>query len=261
MTTARWREDNWGPPCQPMSGRVTVGAAERMACDSRAVPAFAAMAAIVAWHGYPVLSGQTGIFNCRHIGNDESRPWSAHAWGTAVDLNWKQNPDGNRLVTNIPAALRDDLHALRCRNGNPVFRWGGDWDRDPRTGHSYYDAMHWELICTPEDLQSGLVLPAHITRGRTMRIAGSNRYATSVAIARHRFAAPAVVYLAATGSPEASQAVFDDGPTLLVDTDTVTTEVMEYVADVKPLAVIAVGGVGVVSEAVADRVRRAAGIG
>lgn len=96
--------------------------------------------------------------NCRHIGNDPKRPWSAHAWGIALDINWKQNPDGSRLVTNMPKGMVDDLEALTCFNGQPLLRWGGDWDRDERTSHSYYDAMHFELISTPEEISQGVIV-------------------------------------------------------------------------------------------------------
>lgn len=103
--------------------------------------------------------GDSGMYNCRHIGNDPDRPWSTHAWAGALDANWRTNPDGSRLITDMPVAMRDDLHALRTKSGAPVFRWGGDWDRDPRTDHSYYDAMHWEIAATPAEIASGILDP------------------------------------------------------------------------------------------------------
>lgn len=131
--------------------------------DHRIVGAVQALnEVLVKRHGYDVHptypTGDTGSYNCRHIGNDSSRPWSSHAWATAIDVNWNQNPDGSRLRTNIPRAAIDDIHRISTKNGAPVWRWGGDWDRDPRTDHSYYDAMHFEIHATPQELSTGIIV-------------------------------------------------------------------------------------------------------
>lgn len=157
-----WFKEHWGQPCRPQ--RVTVRLnGHPFSVDDRAKEAWWAWEGIRAKHGYdlhpPYPEGDSGTYNCRHIGNDASRPWSTHAWAAALDANWQDNPDGPRLVTDVPQEMRDDLLALRTKTGAPVFRWGGDWDRDPRTGHSYYDAMHWEIAATPAELSRGLVYP------------------------------------------------------------------------------------------------------
>jgi len=159
----RWREEKWGDACATAKTTIVwIGADQStgqkevgLTVDRRAVPIFRAAAAVIARHRYLVDRTQTGAYNCRHIGNDVNRPWSSHAWATAVDINWRRNPDGSRLVTDMPAAMIDDLQALTCADGTPCWRWGGDWDRDPRTGHTYYDAMHFEAFATPDEIASG----------------------------------------------------------------------------------------------------------
>lgn len=37
-----------------------------------------------------------------------------------------------------------------------MFRWGGDWDGDGLEDDNTYDAMHFEIACTPTDLKTGI---------------------------------------------------------------------------------------------------------
>ena len=156
----QWWFEHWGQPCKGPRSKVTIGG-HVFTVDARSVPAFKAWEQVRAKHGYvlhpPYPEGDSGTGNCRHIGNDSNRPWSSHAWWAGIDANWQTNPDGSRLKTDVPKAMRDDLQALRTKKtGAFVWRWGGDWDRDPRTGHSYYDAMHWEIHATPSELTEGI---------------------------------------------------------------------------------------------------------
>lgn len=159
----RWWFDNWGQPCKGTRVKITING-HQFSVDIRSKPAWEAFEKVRARHGYnvhkPYPDGDSGTFNCRHIGGDSDRPWSSHAWAAALDSNWLTNPDGNRLRTDMPKAMRDELQALKtAKSGLRVLRWGGDWDRDPRTGHSYYDAMHWELHVSPSELAEGIVDP------------------------------------------------------------------------------------------------------
>jgi peptidoglycan hydrolase-like protein with peptidoglycan-binding domain len=85
--------------------------------------------------------------NCRKITGGSG--YSLHAYGIAADLNWSTNPYGSRLVTDMPGAMIADIKAIRTNNGKQVFRWGGDYKGNK-------DAMHFEVICTPADLATGL---------------------------------------------------------------------------------------------------------
>lgn len=96
-----------------------------------------------------------GTYNCRLIAGTSG--YSLHSYGIAFDLNPSRNPYGTRLVYDHPDGLIADVLALRTVSGARVFRWGGDWDDDPDTGHNTYDAMHFEITCTRADLASGLL--------------------------------------------------------------------------------------------------------
>lgn len=168
--TEAWRTAEWGEACSTAKTTIawipidpTYGQHKRvrLTVDRRAVEAFEAMARVIIRHRYVVDPTQTGAYNCRHIGSDPRRPWSSHAWATAVDINWRQNPDGKRLVSDMPKQMVDEICALACVDGTPVFRWGGDWDRDPDTNHTYYDAMHFEVWATPDELAAGPIADPH----------------------------------------------------------------------------------------------------
>ena len=69
-----------------------------------------------------------GCWVPRHIGFNETRPLSMHAWGIAFDVNVDTNPYGS------PPQLDKRIVEVFDRHG---FGWGGDW-RTP-------DGMHFEL--------------------------------------------------------------------------------------------------------------------
>jgi hypothetical protein len=64
-----------------------------------------------------------------------SRVKSNHSWALAVDINPAKNPMGSKLVTDIPAKVREIFKA----HG---FKWGGDYK-------SKKDAMHFEYLGLP----------------------------------------------------------------------------------------------------------------
>ena len=112
---------------------------------------------IRALHGYHLTGRDTGFYNYRHMRHNDRLPWSVHAWAMALDINWLENPAGSKLVTDLPAPMIVDLLALRTESGARVFRWGADWDWDgDTTDHSYVDAMHWEVVAHPLDLDTGI---------------------------------------------------------------------------------------------------------
>lgn len=112
---------------------------------------------------YAPRSGVTGSYNCRPITGGTS--YSLHAYrdnGTfvfwtgvkvtmalAVDINWDKNPYGPRLVTDMPRGMVDEILALRTNTGKQVWGWGGYYSTNK-------DAMHFEIVCSPADLASGI---------------------------------------------------------------------------------------------------------
>lgn len=102
---------------------------------------------------YATRKGDTGAYNCRRITGGTG--YSLHAFGIAIDINWNSNPYGPNLVTDMPAAMIANIKKIRTKNGKQVWRWGGDY-------RSNKDAMHFEVICGPGDLLTGLD-PATLT--------------------------------------------------------------------------------------------------
>ena len=56
----------------------------------------------------------------------------------------------------MPRKMVDEIEALRTNSGKQVFRWGGDWDGDNIEDDRTFDAMHFEIACTPTDIASGI---------------------------------------------------------------------------------------------------------
>lgn len=148
LTTSQLRKA-WGPPCRPASWRVTIAlhGDGRITVDTRTQAAFAALNACLRAHGYRTRRSDTGAYNCRRITGGTG--YSLHAYGIAADLNWQTNPYSKRLITDMPPAMVAAIKAIRTRNGRQVFGWGGDY----RTNK---DAMHFEVVCTPGDLATGI---------------------------------------------------------------------------------------------------------
>ncbi|MQX92079.1 M15 family metallopeptidase [Sinorhizobium meliloti] len=134
--------------------------------------AWDALAAVLLAHGYDIRTQDTDSFNCREITNG-SGP-SLHAFGIALDVNWKTNPyidhTGKRKVrfSNKPtqeARARDvtmgladtdmtpemiaDVEAIKTNDGVKVFGWGGGFE-------TVKDCMHFELDLSPAELVVGI---------------------------------------------------------------------------------------------------------
>lgn len=159
--SSTWRAEYWGGGCDTskiLKAYWIVGAAP-IQCHMRAVAAFRALGRVFVRYGYHVRSDVTGCYNCRRITGGTTA--SAHAQGIALDVNWDTNPYRlDHVVTDIPRELVDAALAIRTNDGAAVFRWGGDWDGRPETANSNYDAMHFEIIATPNELLAGFDVPA-----------------------------------------------------------------------------------------------------
>lgn len=147
MTTTATLRNWWAPACRGPFETVSLHGEGRVTVRSTIVAAVAALDACLHRHDYRTRRADTGAYNCRKITGGTG--YSLHAYGIAVDLNWQTNPYGPRLVTDMPEAMVTDIKAIRTRNGRQVWRWGGDYRGNK-------DAMHFEVICSPADLATGI---------------------------------------------------------------------------------------------------------
>jgi len=148
LTTAQARAA-WAPACSTSRTTARFFTGVQVTIDPRVVPAFAALDEALKRHGYRPRPGVTGAYVCRQITGGSG--YSLHAYGTAIDINWDTNPyraDG-RLVTDMPPAMISDITGMRTNSGAPVWGWGGAY-------RSIKDAMHFEIVCTPADLATGV---------------------------------------------------------------------------------------------------------
>lgn len=149
--TETWMKETWGPGCQPHVSLVTIpiyAGGPKFSCNRYARDTFLQLGAIFVRHRY--IIHDIGCYNCRRNTSDPSK-LSNHSWGTAVDVNAATNPyRRDRLITDMPAAMIADVRALKTARGVTVFRWGGDY-------MSVKDAMHFEIMATPAELQVGFL--------------------------------------------------------------------------------------------------------
>lgn len=152
--SSAWRDAHWGVCEQADTVVETFAGGVRLCVARLAVEAYDALFATMAAHAYPVRREVTGSYNCRKITGGSV--YSAHAYGLAVDVNWDTNPYGRKLVTDMPLAMVEAIQEIRTTGGVRVWKWGGDWDHRPDTPHTVYDAMHFEVIATPDELAAGI---------------------------------------------------------------------------------------------------------
>ena len=139
----------WAPPCQGPWSEVTLVGGGRVSVRPAIVDAVRALNACLAAHQYPTRSADTGAFNCRHITGGTG--YSLHAYGIALDINWSTNPYGPVLHTDMPRSMIDAILGLRTNSGQQVWGWGGDYRGNK-------DAMHFEIVCSPQHIASGIHL-------------------------------------------------------------------------------------------------------
>jgi len=160
--SSEWRAQYWGPGCNKDGAIITaywmIGG-PKIQCHKNSIRVWRALGRIQRKHGYQVRPGVTGCYNCRAITGGTSL--SAHAQGIALDENWDTNPyRTDRVITDMPPDMVHEMQMLENDAGVRAVRWGGDWDGRPETKNSNYDAMHWEVICTPQDVKIGFSIPA-----------------------------------------------------------------------------------------------------
>lgn len=147
MPTTQEIRNWWSPACTGPFTRVELFGEGAVSVDHRIVGAVKALDQCLAAHSYATRKGDTGAYNCRKITGGSG--YSLHAYGIALDINWQSNPYGANLVTDMPGAMVAAIKGIRTNNGKQVWRWGGDYSGNK-------DAMHYEIVCSPADIATGI---------------------------------------------------------------------------------------------------------
>lgn len=149
LTTTQLRTV-WSPACDTsLLQFVELVQGVRVQCRENVTAAVQALGRVLEAHNYPVRAGDTGGFNCRPITGGAGH--SLHAFGIAIDINWNTNPfrSDNVLVTDMPQVMVANILRIRTNSGQQVWGWGGRY-------RTVKDAMHYEIVCTPVDLATGI---------------------------------------------------------------------------------------------------------
>lgn len=158
--TSAWRIENWGRGCDEsvMISDYWIPGAGKIRCHKNSIRVWRAVGRIMRAFNYHIRSDVTGCYNCRNITGTKTP--SAHSQGIALDTNWDTNPYRlDKVITDMPISMVTAIQSLKNDAGVIAVRWGGDWDGRPETKNSNYDAMHWEIICTPHDVKIGFSIP------------------------------------------------------------------------------------------------------
>jgi hypothetical protein len=141
----------WAPRCTGPFATVSLYGAGKVTVDAAIVSAVKALDKVLIAYSYETRRIDTGAYNCRS--NTSGTGWSMHAYGVAVDINWQSNPYSRVLRTDMlrngDGKMPHRICMIRTNNGRQVWNWGGFW-----TGNK--DAMHFEIVCTPADLRTGI---------------------------------------------------------------------------------------------------------
>lgn len=140
----------WSPRCTGPWATVSLHGAGKVTVRPAIIPAVKALNTVLAAYKYPTRYADTGAYNCRLTA---SGSWSLHAYGIAMDINWQSNPYNRTLRTDMlrygDGRMPHRICAIRTNNGKQVWNWGGFWSGSK-------DAMHYEIVCSPADLRTGI---------------------------------------------------------------------------------------------------------
>lgn len=143
----------WAPACDFTKRTLTLtSGATLKGLHAEVVEAFQALDGIMKTFNYvpranTAKAWETGAYNCRKITNGSG--YSLHAFGIAADINARTNPYGPKLVTDMPFAMIVAIKSIKTKKGLDVFRWGGDYPKNK-------DAMHYEIVASPEEIAAGI---------------------------------------------------------------------------------------------------------
>lgn len=148
MRTTQQLREVWGPPCSQRYGSFRFwNGTEVYKVEPRCLEAWRALDWIFRAWNYQPREGESWGGNCRRITGGSG--YSLHAYWIAGDVNSRSNPYGPRLVTDRPRDMVEAILAVRTHSGQQVWGWGGNYRRNK-------DAMHDEVVASPDELASGI---------------------------------------------------------------------------------------------------------
>lgn len=201
-----WREYE----CADAKMATTRFGPDRIRVAPPTAPAWEALAAVLAHHGYLIRTRDTDSYNCRATKSGAGK--SLHAFGIALDLNWTTNPyrdhAGERAVrfsgketqearaeevrlgaadTDLTPALVADVERIATAGGVRVFQWGGSW-------RTLKDCMHFEIHASPAELIGGIDPATIAGAGAAMLRAEPERWTVAARSGLHLRAGPGTEY-------------------------------------------------------------------
>lgn len=151
MLTQSQLRSYWAPRCTGPWATVSLYGAGKVTVRPVIVEAVKALNQILTAYGYTTRYSDTGAYVCRQ--NTSGTGWSLHAYGIAMDINWNSNPYSSTLRTDMfrygDGRMPYRICDIRTNNGKQVWNWGGNWSGNK-------DAMHYEIVCTPADIRTGI---------------------------------------------------------------------------------------------------------
>ena len=138
----------WEPSCKRPLTRFLFHGGMSVSVAVESTDAWRALDQVMQRHKY-VIRQDTGGYNCRPV--REGKAPSLHSYGIVCDINWNTNElrRDNKLVTDMPRAMIDDIKAIRTVGGVELFEWGGDY-------RTFKDAHHFEIMASPQELEAGI---------------------------------------------------------------------------------------------------------
>lgn len=137
----------WAPACKGPWAIVALYGNGSVQVRPAIVEATKALSQVLKAWSYETREADTGAYNCRPITGGTG--YSLHAYGIALDINWLTNKYGSTLVTDMPLAMVNAIQAIRTNNGKQVWRSGRFYEGNK-------DAMHYEIVCSPADIATGI---------------------------------------------------------------------------------------------------------
>lgn len=138
----------WAPACSGPFARVELHGEGLVSVRPAIVDAVQALNKVLKRWNYVTRKADTGAYNCRPITGGTG--YSLHAYGIALDINWTTNAyTKGPIITDMPQGMVDEILAIRTNGGHQVWRWGGNYV-------TVKDAMHYEVVASPQELLTGI---------------------------------------------------------------------------------------------------------